>query len=375
MKKSNFLLIVYLVLFLSCENSQSNKYYLIKGEVDNYNGKIYLTNAVDTKYYPDGFIKDSAIVSNGKFEFKLSKKFNIPYPFHLNTTNTISKKFILEPKNQLIIIDSLYHNTIPKIQSKNSTINHENKILMDQIAPHLATIKSEFSKLQNPDFPKDSIEKFAIAARKKMAYNTNLVLENFTNEYPNSYVGFWEIVVAQTYKGYHKELNNAYNNLSNDIKQMKAAKIFEDDMLKMSNLAVGQGFPKMKLKNKQLKELVLDVTKKFNTDYILIDFWFSHCAPCIAQFPKMKELYSSHNLSQLKIISISTDISKNINNWHKVINSYNIPWINLLDENGIKTSSMGINIFPTNYLLDGEGVILKKNISLIDLEALLKKPN
>jgi len=50
----------------------------------------------------------------------------------------------------------------------------------------------------------------------------------------------------------------------------------------------------------------------------------------------------------------------------------NIPWINYLDESGSEVSPLGINSFPTNYLLDGKGVILKKNISLIDLEMLLE---
>ena len=375
MRISNFLLFICLIAFLSCKNSEPSKYYIIDGKINNYNGKIYLTNAVDSKYYPDNFIKDSAIALDGKFKFKLSKKFNIPFPFHLETDKTRTNRFILEPKDQLIIIDSLYFNTIPKIESENSTINLENKILKERMSPFLLTFKAKFDEFKKPDFPKDSIEKFAIAAREKLTYDTNLILENFSKEYPYSYVAFWEIIVRQMYNGYQKELESAYNNLSNNLRQTAAGKEFESKMIEGTKLSMGSHFPKMQLKNTALKELVLNVSENSSTNYILVDLWFSFCGPCIAQFPELKELYSNYNPKDLKIISISTDITKNVDNWHKVIENYNIPWINLLDENGVETSPLGINSFPTNYLLDGKGVILNKNISLVDLEALLKELN
>ena len=65
-------------------------------------------------------------------------------------------------------------------------------------------------------------------------------------------------------------------------------------------------------------------------------------------------------------------MTKNVDNWHKVMEKHTIPWINVLDENGTETSPLGIISFPTNYLLNNEGVILRKNISLTDLELLLK---
>lgn len=56
----------------------------------------------------------------------------------------------------------------------------------------------------------------------------------------------------------------------------------------------------------------------------------------------------------------------------KVILEQKMTWENLFDINRKKSLEYGIHYFPTNYLLDNKGVIIKKNISLIELESLLK---
>ena len=374
MRISKLLFVLCLTVLLSCKKTESQEYYVIKGQIENYNGSIYLTKAVDSKYYFDNFNNDSTIVKNGKFEFKLSKKIETPLPFYIETDETRTYHFLLEPKNQQIIIDSLYYNVSPKIISENSTIPNEELILEERKSLALDEFKTEFKKIENADFPKDSIEKLAINARENFTLKSNIILTDFTKDYPDSYVAFWDIALVQMYNGFSKELEKAYNNLSPSIKQTKAAKLFEKGMLETKILSLGSNFPTLKLKNKELKELVFKAAENTNANYILIDFWFSYCGPCIAQFPKLKELYANypHNL---KIISISTDKTNNIHNWHKIMEQKNIPWLNLLDENGNETSPLGINSFPTNYLLNKEGIIIEKNISIMHLEELLKKTN
>jgi len=368
-----FNLVLLVTLFSSCKKETVKENYIIEGKVKNYNGPIYLRNAVASKYYFDYIESDSVIVHNGKFEFKLSKELEFPLPFTIETDKISTNLFILEPQNQQIIIDSLYHRTSPKIIYKNSTINEEEQILREREKPLIEDFKVEFKRIRSDDFPKDSIEKYAINARKKLTYETNLVLANFTKEYPNSYVGFWKIVESQMYNGYNKELEKAFNNLSTTIKQTRVGKIFEESILDVSSLIVGRPFPLMKLKNKKLEEVVFKVDGNSNPNYILVDFWFSYCSPCIGQFPKMKQLHKKFYPNQLKIISISTDKTKNVDNWYKVMEDKNINWYNLLDENGVESLSIGINTFPTNYLLDNEGIILKKDVSLSELEVLLEK--
>ncbi len=358
---------------VSCKEVKQNNYYSIKGKIENFKGTIYLKKAIDGNYYLNNVIKDSAIVKDGKFEFRISKKNSIPLPFYIETDKTKTFRFLLEPEDQQIIIDSLYYNVSPKIIYENSTILNEELILKERRTLTLQEFKAEYEKIEEPNFPKDSIEKFAFNARKKLNKQSYLTLTNFIKDYPNSYVGFWEIAISTSYNGYNEELENAYNNLSVKIKQSEVAKVFENNMTNAKTLKIGGYFPTIKLKNIELKEVELITKKNSNPNYTLIDFWFSYCGPCIAQFPKLNNLHSEYNSNQLKIISISTDKTKHINNWYNVMKEHNITWLNLLDENGTKASAFGVNSFPTNYLLDKDGIIIKKNISLIELEELLEK--
>lgn len=364
--------IFLIILMISCKEATPKDYYSIKGKIKNFNGTIYLIKAVDNKYYFDNFIKDSAIVINGKFEFRLSNKINYPLPFYIETDKTRSFRFLLEPKDQQIIIDSLYYNFSPKIICKNSTVPAESLLLEKRDSIALEEFKTEFKKIQISNFPKDSIEKFAIKAREKLTFKTNLNLTEFARDYPNSFVPFWEIVLKTSYNGYYVELENAFNNLSDSIKQTKVSSIFIETLLTAKTLQNGSFFPEMKLKDKNLEEFVFRVNENLSVNYILVDFWFSYCSPCIAQFPKLNEFHSKYDSKQLKIISISTDKTKDIDNWYKVLEQKDINWFNLLDENGVESSNLGINTFPTNYLLNNNGIILRKDISLIELEQLLK---
>ncbi len=106
--------------------------------------------------------------------------------------------------------------------------------------------------------------------------------------------------------------------------------------------------------------------------YVLLDFWASWCGPCIRKFPSMKKIYEKYS-DKLEIVSVSTDTRKE--RWEKASEKFSLPWINLLDEkqaNNKKVfSQYGVRALPTNFLIDADGNIISKDITLIDLEDLL----
>lgn len=97
--------------------------------------------------------------------------------------------------------------------------------------------------------------------------------------------------------------------------------------------------------------------------YILIDFWFSTCKPCIEGFPELKELYSKTSREDLTIIGVSVDGPSMLPNWKASIRKYNLPWINLSDpEYSIPYYRYGIEQYPTQVLVDGERRIVGVNV-------------
>ena len=105
--------------------------------------------------------------------------------------------------------------------------------------------------------------------------------------------------------------------------------------------------------------------------YTLVDFWFTHCPACIAQFPKLKQCYALHHINGFEIVAISTDGKNNFQRWQKMVSDEGMGWKHYLDLNGVHAQELSITTFPTNYLLDERGIVLKRNITPTELETFL----
>ena len=106
--------------------------------------------------------------------------------------------------------------------------------------------------------------------------------------------------------------------------------------------------------------------------YTLIEFWFSECAPCIAQFRLLKTTYQRFNEKGFNIIAISIDKKEKLLAYENVIKKNGYQWQQILDVNGTKTKSIDIYEFPSNFLLDSQGRIIKTNVKPIVLDAFLE---
>jgi thiol-disulfide isomerase/thioredoxin len=108
-----------------------------------------------------------------------------------------------------------------------------------------------------------------------------------------------------------------------------------------------------------------------NGKYTLVDFWFSHCGPCIAQFPMMRNLYAKYKNAGFDVIGISIDKTVDIRAWLDAISKHKLEWKQYWDIDEKEAKRFFISIYPTNFLLDSEGRIIKKNILLEELEIFL----
>ncbi len=245
MKKAVLLCIIGLALLMSCNKVESSEFYVINGEIKNFEGEIYLIPAEDTIYYSNNFRRDTATVRDGKFKFRLSTKCKTPLPFRIRTENSITASFILEPQNQSIKIDSINSSTRPRILSENSVINSEYLILDERRRPSKEEKDSTFKKMYSSNYSNDSIQKIAFIARGKYDEQTLSILKDFSKDYPESYVSFWFLVSLQFNMGYNIEIENAYAYLSPNIKNTEVGKIFEKKMLMSKMAQKGSYFPEV----------------------------------------------------------------------------------------------------------------------------------
>ena len=108
---------------------------------------------------------------------------------------------------------------------------------------------------------------------------------------------------------------------------------------------------------------------------VLIDFWGTWCAPCVKEQPELAKLYRKYKHSGFtkgngfEIYGVSLDAKKA--QWENTIHKMNINWIQVSDLKFWRSPVARIyNIqeLPFNVLIDGNGLILAKNLHGRELE-------
>ena len=134
----------------------------------------------------------------------------------------------------------------------------------------------------------------------------------------------------------------------------------------------GQIAPAFSLSNLQGEEIELsDVLAK--NEIVLVDFWASWCAPCIATIPKLKELYADYKDKGFEIVFVSID--DEYDDWKNESDKQELEWINLGDLDGgflAQTAvEYGVLSIPTKFVLNKNGEILDRTIDTEKLRHLL----
>jgi len=113
---------------------------------------------------------------------------------------------------------------------------------------------------------------------------------------------------------------------------------------------------------------------------VLIDFWGTWCAPCVAEQAELAKLYNKYKRSTFtngkgfEIYGVSLDAKKF--NWENFITTNKINWIQVSDLKFWRSpvaKTYNIQALPFNILMDSNGIILAKNLHGMDLEKSIAK--
>ncbi|HEX5150926.1 MAG TPA: TlpA disulfide reductase family protein [Parafilimonas sp.] len=335
----NFRVVILFIFFCFVRHAiaaQVKQSFIINGKINSDSGEISLMPLNDESYYPVSFDLLQTNISNGKFYFKGS----IPYPlgFRIGVKINSEWKYI----SDIFLADTGEQDITCDIDSLREL-------------PHVSNKSINELKDYNNLFNDQPIDKKSF-------------LLNYTTGHPNSYIALWKLVYMFS-GGYEAIYDSVYSHFSDSVKKTYTATILARNLHTARTTAVGNSFPFLKLLNAQ-KE---NVSLKFNNHFTLIDFWFSHCNPCISQFDQLKAIFQKYNQNGFQIAAISIDGTDEINNWKQVILKYKLPWQQFLDLNGMEADKLSIKRFPTNFLIDRNGKIIAKDIGLSELDALLKE--
>lgn len=361
----NFLLIALPSL---CLAQTKEKTFLINGYINADTGKVYLNMVSETVYYPLTSRNYEAIVSKGKFIFKGSM--DSPEAFTIQYDNKYESEFIIVTPGVQIATINL------------SSSNHEMPIIVNSVVNDYKNYHAFYKayrikyELYNNEYKKaDSLYKEILPDSVKLRLSKkfdllqkesdNLLLE-YTRINPRSNIAFWKLIRLMGF-GYENIFDKIYLLFDDSLKKSYAGTVLISRLKKASLTGSNKPFPSFKFDSIPFDKSMFSLKK-----YTLVDFWYSRCGPCIAQFPALKKVYDKYKHRGLEIIGVSTDKESDHQNWINAIKKYNLIWPQVWDKNGEQSKAYSIATFPSNLLVDNNGVIVGKNIQPDEIEEFMR---
>ncbi len=111
----------------------------------------------------------------------------------------------------------------------------------------------------------------------------------------------------------------------------------------------------------------------FKGKYVLLDFWATWCAPCIAELPNQQSAYTKYHSKGLEIVAVSLD--ENRQAVVDFVKARKVPWkqVHNMSSGGDLVELYGISSIPATFLIDPEGKIIRLELRGPALEETLAK--
>ncbi|HTE23458.1 redoxin domain-containing protein [Flavitalea sp.] len=296
---------------------------------------------------------DSAKVQNGKFRLsgKRDEKAQMVIIFTSRYSNYV--RFWAEENVRIHLNEGEFKKAVI-IGSKTQS---ENERLLILKVP-LDKKEDSLSRLYQTE--KDSVRKKILQDKIRIARTEN---QNFDIEYiksnSKSLVSAYLLDIYAPILGKEKTVA-LYQNLSPEIKQTSFAKHISNFIELNKDIQVGNKFSDFEQVNSNGNKVKLSSVKG---KYTLLEFWASWCGPCRKENPSLVATYNIFKDKGFVIFGVSADENKAF--WLEAIKEDKLPWENVSDLRGDKNEAAviyGITAYPSNYLIDEDGVIIAKDL-------------
>jgi thiol-disulfide isomerase/thioredoxin len=130
-----------------------------------------------------------------------------------------------------------------------------------------------------------------------------------------------------------------------------------DDLARLDR--VGKPAPPAEVKDVDGKAFRFETLKG---KYVLVDFWATWCAPCLAELPRIQAARAKYHARGFEVVSISLDETKGpVVDFVKV---RKLPWVQIHNATcvGDLVQAFGVSTIPATFLIDPKGTIVRLDL-------------
>lgn len=206
---------------------------------------------------------------------------------------------------------------------------------------------------------KAQAEQYELDSVSNLTNHTKPVYIHFIQQNPTSIVSANLLNIFSA--SWNKDtVTMLYNQLSGIAKESRYGKNILEFLTINKSPGIGDSFIDFAQPNVNGQNIKLS---DYSGKIILLDFWGSWCLPCRQEHPALIKLYNMYKDKGFEIFGVAAETDKKV--WMDALEKDGLPWPNVTELKGDRNKAAliyGINKYPSNFLIDGNGIIIAQDL-------------
>jgi thiol-disulfide isomerase/thioredoxin len=196
-------------------------------------------------------------------------------------------------------------------------------------------------------------------------------LERFVTDYPkssDSAEAMLQLGMTQEFAGQEEDAKKWYTRVASEFPDAPAARKSNGAKTRLDSVGKILQF-RAKTSTGEMIDLA-----KYRGQMVLIQYWATWCEPCKADIVMLKELVAKYGQSGFTVIGVNVDNSADA--MKSFLDENRVPWAQVYEEGGLESRpavDLGVLTLPVMLLIDQDGKVIHRNITISELTTELKK--